>query len=134
MINILKSQSSQSKATGDQQEDSKKEDENYGGDHLSKQNDKEQLSGEERNEVQISEILTKTRRKELENALRKAQSDSEIIISSKLKRKISKSSRGSNFRGVSKNGKKWQVYFKKILTFLIGLTAREFKKTLYRIY
>ena len=62
-----------------------------------------------RNEVQISEILTKTRRKELENALKKAKTDSDVIITSRLKRKLSKSTRGSSYRGVSKNGKKWQV-------------------------
>jgi len=59
--------------------------------------------------LQISEVLTRTRRKELENALKRAKQDSEIVIQSRLKRKQSKSTRGSAFRGVSKNGKKWQV-------------------------
>lgn len=59
--------------------------------------------------MHISELLTKTRRAELETALTKEASLKAIIISSKLKRKISKSLRGSSYRGVSKNGKKWQV-------------------------
>lgn len=59
--------------------------------------------------MQISEILTKTRRKELQAALRKAENDTELVITTRIKRKESKSTRGSLFRGVSKNGKKWQV-------------------------
>ena len=59
--------------------------------------------------MQISEILTKTRRKELQAALRKAEKDTELVITTRIKRKESKSTRGSLFRGVSKNGKKWQV-------------------------
>jgi hypothetical protein len=59
--------------------------------------------------MQISEILTKTRRKELQAALRKAEKDTDFIITTRIKRKESKSTRGSLFRGVSKNGKKWQV-------------------------
>lgn len=57
----------------------------------------------------ISELLTKTRRRELEAALRKATSLSTVVIQGKSKKKISKSQRGSTYRGVSKNGKKWQV-------------------------
>ena len=68
-----------------------------------------QIFTEPKNEVQISEVLTRTRRKELENALKKAKGDNEIVIQSRLKRKLSKSTRGSAYRGVSKNGKKWQV-------------------------
>jgi hypothetical protein len=60
--------------------------------------------------MQISEILTKTRRKELEAALKRAKSDHDMIITSRLKKKTTKSTRGSQYRGVSKNGKKWQVY------------------------
>lgn len=55
--------------------------------------------------MQISEILTKTRRKELESVLNKTLNNSEFIILTRLKKKISKSSRGSQYRGVSKNGK-----------------------------
>lgn len=40
-------------------------------------------------------MLTKTRRSELELALEKAESPDEIVIISKLKKKLSKSSRGS---------------------------------------
>jgi hypothetical protein len=43
-------------------------------------------------------------------ALAKTSSDDDTLIKSRLKKKISKSSRGSLFRGVSKNGKKWQVF------------------------
>lgn len=71
------------------------------------------MSIEDKNEIQISEVLNKTRRKELENALKRAKSDLDIVIASKRKKKLSKSTRGSNFRGVSKNGKKWQVSLKK---------------------
>lgn len=69
------------------------------------------MSDGSKNDVQITEILTKTRRKELDNALKKAKSDSDVIISSRLKKKLSKSTRGSQYRGVSKNGKKWQVTY-----------------------
>jgi hypothetical protein len=53
--------------------------------------------------------MNKTRRKELESALDKTKTSSDFIIQSKLKKKMSKSTRGSKYRGVSKNGKKWQV-------------------------
>ena len=69
------------------------------------------MSDGSKNDVQITEILTKTRRKELDNALKKAKVDSDVIISSRLKKKLSKSTRGSQYRGVSKNGKKWQVTY-----------------------
>lgn len=59
----------------------------------------------------ISEILTKTRRRELEQALKKAVKETEIIVHTRLKRKLTKSTRGSQYRGVSKNGKKWQVIY-----------------------
>ncbi|CDW76020.1 ap2-like ethylene-responsive transcription factor ant-like [Stylonychia lemnae] len=64
---------------------------------------------DQRSELQITEVLTKTRRKELEAALKKTTSEDQLILQSKLKRKQTKSSRGSQYRGVSKNGKKWQV-------------------------
>jgi hypothetical protein len=60
-------------------------------------------------DMHISEVLTRTRRRELEAALSKAENSTDVIIQSRLKRKQSKSTRGSQFRGVSKNGKKWQV-------------------------
>lgn len=47
----------------------------------------------------------------MEQALKKASKDSEVVIHTKLKRKMTKSTRGSQFRGVSKNGKKWQVIY-----------------------
>jgi hypothetical protein len=43
------------------------------------------------------------------DALKKAADRNAFIIKTRLKRKISKSDRGSQYRGVSKNGKKWQV-------------------------
>eukprot|EP00347_Sterkiella_histriomuscorum_P024328 403331510 len=66
-------------------------------------------SQEQKSDLQITEVLTKTRRKELETALTKATSQDQVVIQSKLKRKQTKSTRGSQYRGVSKNGKKWQV-------------------------
>lgn len=72
------------------------------------------LMGEE---MEISEFLTRSRRKELEHTLAKTTSLSDVIIKSKLKKKLSKSSRGSKFRGVSKNGKKWQVRIQILTTY-----------------
>ena len=90
-----------------------------------------QKSGDAKNELQISEVLTRTRRKELESALKKTKSDSDVVIQSRLKRKISKSTRGSAFRGVSKNGKKWQVSAYLLFIFTLGLVARKFEEALY---
>lgn len=68
------------------------------------------------------------------NALEKATSEDQVIISSRLKRKISKSNRGSAYRGVSKNGKKWQVSLFNIYKNLIGLTLRKFEETLHWLH
>jgi hypothetical protein len=57
---------------------------------------------------QISELLTRTRRVELENALAN-EVDGAVLLQSRMKKKQSRSLRGSAYRGVSKNGKKWQV-------------------------
>jgi hypothetical protein len=57
----------------------------------------------------ISELLTKKRRRELINGVNKAPNSQSPVIVTKIKSKQSRSSRGSDFRGVSKNGKKWQV-------------------------
>jgi hypothetical protein len=62
-------------------------------------------------EMEISQFLTRSRRRELENLLIKTKNESDLIIKSKLKLKISRSARGSRYRGVSKNGKKWQVIY-----------------------
>ena len=59
--------------------------------------------------MQITEILAKSRRKELINTLTKTQSSLETIIRTKILKKELKSTRGSIYRGVSRNGKKWQV-------------------------
>lgn len=58
--------------------------------------------------LQISELLTRTRRVELENALANEE-DGAVLLQSRMKKKLSRSLRGSAYRGVSKNGKKWQV-------------------------
>ena len=58
--------------------------------------------------LQISELLTRTRRVELENALAN-EDNAAVLLQSRLKKKKSRSLRGSAYRGVSKNGKKWQV-------------------------
>lgn len=58
---------------------------------------------------QIQEFLNGPKRAEIEMLLSKTLDNSSIILWSKPKNSISKSSRGSKFRGVSKNGKKWQV-------------------------
>ena len=92
-----------------------------------------QILVEAKNELQISEVLTRTRRKELENALKKAKAESEIVIQSRLKRKLSKSTRGSAYRGVSKNGKKWQVSNFLYNNLFVGLVARKFEEALHRL-
>lgn len=50
-----------------------------------------------------------TKKRELEIVLSKIPETGEVILWQKNKRQISKSDRGSQFRGVSRNGKKWQV-------------------------
>ena len=49
------------------------------------------------------------KRQELQKQLDELSGDDKVVIWSKMKPTISKSSRGSKYRGVSKNGKKWQV-------------------------
>jgi hypothetical protein len=57
-----------------------------------------------------SEILIKAKKEELGAALAQLISqEQDVVIWSKGKNKLSKSNRGSKYRGVSKNGKKWQV-------------------------
>jgi hypothetical protein len=57
----------------------------------------------------LTEILMDAKKRELEIALSKIPDTNDVILWSKNKRQISKSNRGSRFRGVSRNGKKWQV-------------------------
>lgn len=49
------------------------------------------------------------KKRELEITLSKIPDTNDIILWNKNKRQLSKSNRGSRFRGVSRNGKKWQV-------------------------
>ena len=60
-------------------------------------------------QMQITQILAKSRRQELLNALNNALKDYELIIKTRIKMKELKSQRGSTYRGVSRNGQKWQV-------------------------
>jgi len=60
-------------------------------------------------EEMLTEILMEAKKRELEMALAKIPDTNDVILWSKNKRQITKSNRGSRFRGVSKNGKKWQV-------------------------
>ena len=46
---------------------------------------------------------------ELKQALRQVNDESRTVLIAKPKSQISKSARGSIYRGVSKNGRKWQV-------------------------
>lgn len=55
--------------------------------------------------------------------LLRAKSEEDIVIRKNNKGKIFKSVRGSYYRGVSKNGKQWQVIHSNNLQ--IGLTTRE---------
>jgi len=57
----------------------------------------------------LIEILMDAKKKELEIALSKIPDTSDIILWSKNKHQLTKSTRGSRYRGVSRNGKKWQV-------------------------
>ena len=55
----------------------------------------------------LIEILMDSKKKELEIALSKIPDDLDYLIQQKPKSQISKSDRGSKYRGVSRNGKKW---------------------------
>ena len=57
----------------------------------------------------LIEILMDAKKKELEIALSKIPCSTETLIWSRPKNQISRSNRGSRYRGVSRNGKKWQV-------------------------
>jgi hypothetical protein len=57
----------------------------------------------------LTEILMDSKKKEVEMALSKIPDNNDVILWNKNKRQLSKSTRGSKFRGVSRNGKKWQV-------------------------
>lgn len=68
--------------------------------------------------VKIPQNLIENRRREIISSLDKVTEDSEVVIES-IPRVYTGSKRGSNFRGVSVNGKKWQVwpmFFYKIFT------------------
>ena len=58
-------------------------------------------------EEAITEVLMDAKKRELEIALSKIPDTHEIILWSKNKKQLSKSTRGSRYRGVSRNGKKW---------------------------
>jgi len=57
----------------------------------------------------LIEILMDSKKKELEIALSKIPDSDDPILFAKSKDQVSRSTRGSTFRGVSRNGKKWQV-------------------------
>ena len=84
-----------------------------------------------------SDIMTKTRRNELLISLYSSKNENVVLITTRLKLKQSRSLRGSQFRGVSKNGKKWQVSIKtnaSVLTNSLGPTFREPEETLHRLH
>lgn len=58
--------------------------------------------------VKIPQKLIENRRQEIISSLKKI-SDSEQVVIESIPRVYTGSKRGSNFRGVSVNGKKWQV-------------------------
>ena len=45
----------------------------------------------------------------MKTSLMSVVNDDEVVLRAKPKQQISKSARGSIYRGVSKNGRKWQV-------------------------
>ena len=57
----------------------------------------------------MSGMLIEAKKMEVEIALSQIPDSQDIVIWCKKKRMLSKSVRGSRFRGVSKNGRKWQV-------------------------
>jgi hypothetical protein len=60
------------------------------------------------NKVKIPQKLIDNRRQEIVDSLAKIPDDDQIVIKG-VPRAFTGSKRGSNFRGVSVNGKKWQV-------------------------
>jgi hypothetical protein len=58
--------------------------------------------------VKIPQKLIDNRRQEIVDSLHKIPDDDQIVING-VPRAFTGSKRGSNFRGVSVNGKKWQV-------------------------
>ena len=56
----------------------------------------------------IEKIVQRSRINELEQAIEVITDDEEVIIEAEA-REVKETKRGSKFRGVSKNGKKWQV-------------------------
>ena len=61
------------------------------------------------NDDVLTEIFMDVKKKEMESALEKIKDDNMTIIWGSSMKTISSSKRSSRFRGVSKNGKKWQV-------------------------
>ena len=59
-------------------------------------------------DIQVEEMIERKKR-ELLLELNKIEGSDTIILWNKPKTQISKSTRGSKFRGVSRNGRKWQV-------------------------
>lgn len=62
----------------------------------------------ELNKTKIPQKLIENRRQEIIASLDKIKEEDEVVIQS-IPRVYTGSKRGSNFRGVSVNGKKWQV-------------------------
>lgn len=67
-----------------------------------------QRRNREANKEKIPQKLIENRRQEIISSLVSVTSDEEVVITG-IPRVYTGSKRGSNFRGVSVNGKKWQV-------------------------
>ena len=59
--------------------------------------------------VSLVEKLLNSKKTELIDSLTLIQDGQSVVLWSKLKIQLGKSRRGSRYRGVSRNGKKWQV-------------------------
>lgn len=61
------------------------------------------------NTADISITYKTVRFQELQEVMQKTTSDAVVMIKSRPKKHLMRTERGSKYRGVSKNGKKWQV-------------------------
>ena len=69
------------------------------------------MAAVENSEAEIERLVIKetVRYQELKEILAKTESENTVMIKSKPKKRLIQTERGSKYRGVSKNGKKWQV-------------------------
>ena len=69
------------------------------------------MAAVENSEAEIERLMIKetVRYQELKEILAKTESENAVMIKSRPKKRLIQTERGSKYRGVSKNGKKWQV-------------------------